>query len=168
MRSFATQISAGIKYGVAGIHKTGGDGRPLGDSIMALEKKSDNLDMRVIGGFVVVAIGCFFGWPRLCDLMYSWGMGEPGSKYSESSEHSQSKRYVSATELPKIERRSQLQTLQSEGDRLVEEAQVLQMTAAWIALDGADEGEMREIRRLLNKNTAELEQVNRQIEQLLH
>jgi hypothetical protein len=135
---------------------------------MALEKKNDNLDMRLIGGFVVVALGCFFGWHRLCDLMYSWGKGEPGSKYSESSAHSHSKPSVTAAELPKSKRQSQLQVLQSEADRLAEEAQVLQKTAAWIALDGADEGEMREITRLLNKNTAELEQVTKQIEQLLH
>ncbi|MFH1719827.1 MAG: hypothetical protein ABIF19_20940 [Planctomycetota bacterium] len=56
--------------------------------------------------------------------------------------------------------------LRSEGDRLVKEAEVLQKTAAWIALDGADEGEMREITRLLNKNTAELEQVTKQIDRL--
>lgn len=61
---------------------------------------------------------------------------------------------------------SQLQALQSKGDRLAEEAKVLQKTAAWIALDGADEGEMREITKLLNKNTAELDRVAIQIEQL--
>ena len=73
------------------------------------------------------------------------------------------------TQLPEPRRQgsiSQLQALQSKGDRLAEEAKVLQMTAAWIALDGADEGEMREITRLLNKNTAELDRVTIQIEQL--
>lgn len=115
--------------------------------------------MNVGIGAIVIAIvlGYCFVWPPLERLLYSIGEGAVTRQEVPSA---------TAAELAQSERRSELQRLRSEGDRLVKEAEVLQKTAAWIALDGARKGEMREITRLLSKNTAELEHVTRQIEQL--
>jgi len=124
------------------------------------KERNQNPDVAnvAIGAIVIaVVVGHFLLWPPLERLLYSIGEGAVTRQEVPSA---------TAAELAQSERRSEFLRLRSEGARLVKEAEVLQKTAAWIALDGAHKGEMREITRLLNKNTAELEQVTKQIEQL--
>lgn len=124
------------------------------------KERNQNPDVAnvAIGAIVIaVVVGYFLLWPPLERFLYSIGEGAVTRQEVPSA---------TAAELAQSERRSELLRLLSEGDRLVKEAEVLQKTAARIPLDGAHEVEIREITRLLSKNTAELEQVTKQIEQL--
>ena len=124
------------------------------------KERNQNPDVAnvAIGAIVIaVVVGYFLLWPPLERFLYSIGEGAVTRQEVPSA---------TTAELAQSERRSELLRLRSEGARLVKEAEVLRKTAARIPLDGAHEVEIREITRLLSKNTAELEQVTKQIEQL--
>lgn len=122
--------------------------------------RNENFDVASIAAraiIVAVIVGYSLVWPPLERFLYSIGEGAVTRQQVPS---------VPTAELAQSERGAELQRLRSEGPRLVKEAEVLRKTAAEIPLDGAHEGEIRGITRLLNKNTAELEQVTKQVEQL--